>query len=126
MIRRNTNQRQIVYDAISFLGHTTTDELINYINEKDLNVSLATIYRNLTILLDETHIKKVKIGDLEVYESVKDKHYHFECKKCKKIIDVLPKDVKLDSSHINKIYNMDVLDFDMVFYGLCPECANKN
>ena len=52
MIRRNTNQRQIVLDSLAFLGHATSDDLINHINNNYSNISLATIYRNLTILLD--------------------------------------------------------------------------
>ena len=80
MLRRNTNQRQIVYEALKILGHATTDELIKYINENYENISLATIYRNLGIMLDDEQIKKVKLQDCEVYETVKLKYYHFVCK----------------------------------------------
>ena len=80
MIRRNTSQRQIVYDTLAFLGHATSDDLIKYINTNYSNISLATIYRNLTILLDEKQIKKVKVGEIDVFETVKDKHYHFKCR----------------------------------------------
>ena len=56
MQRRNTSQRQIVYEALDVLGHATTEDLIEYIKQHYDNISLATIYRNISILLDEKKI----------------------------------------------------------------------
>ena len=125
MIRRNTNQRQIVYDTLAFLGHATSDDLIKYINTNYSNISLATIYRNLTILLDEKQIKKVKIGEIDVFETVKDKHYHFKCRVCGNIIDIDPNKIPLDVSKLNKIGDNDILDCDIVFLGVCNKCKKE-
>ena len=125
MIRRNTSQRQIVYDTLSFLGHATSDDLIKYINTNYSNISLATIYRNLTILLDEKQIKKVKIGEIDVFETVKDKHYHFKCRVCGNIIDIDPNKIPLDVSKLNKIGDNDILDCDIVFLGVCNKCKKE-
>lgn len=125
MIRRNTSQRQIVYDTLAFLGHATSDDLIKYINTNYSNISLATIYRNLTILLDEKQIKKVKIGEIDVFETVKDKHYHFKCRVCGNIIDIDPNKVPLDVSKLNKIGDNDILDCDIVFLGVCNKCKKE-
>lgn len=125
MIRRNTSQRQIVYDALYFLGHATSDDLIKYINTNYSNISLATIYRNLTILLDDKQIKKVKIGDIDVFETVKDKHYHFKCRVCGNIIDIDPNKLPLDVSKLNKIGDNDILDCDIVFLGVCNKCKKE-
>ncbi len=125
MIRRNTSQRQIVYDTLAFLGHATSDDLIKYINTNYSNISLATIYRNLTILLDEKQIKKVKIGEIDVFETVKDKHYHFKCRVCGNIIDIDPNKIPLDVSKLNKIGDNDILDCDIVFLGVCNKCKKE-
>ena len=125
MIRRNTSQRQIVYDTLAFLGHATSDDLIKYINTNYSNISLATIYRNLTILLDEKQIKKVKVGEIDVFETVKDKHYHFKCRVCGNIIDIDPNKVPLDVSKLNKIGDNDILDCDIVFLGVCNKCKKE-
>ena len=66
MIRRNTNQIQIVYKSIEFMGHTTSEKLIEYINSNYENISLATIYRNLNKLLDEGQIRKLRLGQEEI------------------------------------------------------------
>ncbi len=125
MIRRNTNQRQIVFDSLACLGHATSDDLISYINKNYSNISLATIYRNLTILLAEKSIKKVKIADVDVYETVKEKHYHFKCRLCGNIVDIPTSMVPFDFSTIKTIDRNDILDCDIVFQGVCHNCIKK-
>lgn len=125
-MHRNTNQRQIVLDSICYLGHTTTDELINYINQNYSNISLATIYRNIGILLEENLIRKLKIGTLDIYETVKNKHYHYQCKMCNEIYDI---DIKQLPIKINEVKIEDktfnVIDNDLVLYGICDKCIKK-
>ena len=77
MQRRTTSQRQIVYETLENLGHASVEELIDYIRSNYDNISLATIYRNISILLEEEKIKKVKLQGDDVLETNKDNHYHF-------------------------------------------------
>lgn len=125
-MHRNTNQRQIVYDSINYLGHTTSENLINYINDNYDNISLATIYRNLNILMEENQIKKIKIGQQDIFETVKNKHYHYQCKLCNEIVDI---DVDLIPFNVNTIKSKDkifnVIDNDIVLYGICDKCIEK-
>ena len=60
MIRRNTNQRKIVYDSLQYLGHASSEVLIDYIQKNYSNISVATIYRNLTFFTCSSSIKIVK------------------------------------------------------------------
>ena len=56
MIKRFSNQRQIVYDSLLALEHSTSEDLIEYIKENYSEISLATIYRNLSVLLDRKSV----------------------------------------------------------------------
>ena len=125
MQRRNTNQRKIVYDAIEILGHTTTEDLINYL-EKNNNedISLATVYRNLNILLEENKIKRIKLDNVDVYEVTKNKHYHFRCVECGAIYD-FPLKGAVVSFNKNLLPGVNVRGLDIVLYGLCNNCGNK-
>ena len=125
MLRRNTNQRQIVYDSLKYLGHATTDELIKYINENYENISLATIYRNLGIMLDDEQIKKVKFNDCEVYETAKSKHYHFVCKHCGKIVDITPNEANTYIEPNTFIGDNRIEELEVAYYGTCKDCLNK-
>ncbi len=125
MLRRNTNQRQIVYDSLKLLGHASSENLINYIQSNYSNISLATIYRNLGILMDENMVKKVKLDGIDVYETVKAKHFHYVCKHCGEIVDITPQEIGVSLSGLQFI-NMDRVDeCDVVFYGMCHKCQNK-
>lgn len=125
MIRRNTNQRQIVYDSLKELGHASSEYLIEYIQSNYSNISLATIYRNLGILIDDHMVKKVKLDGIDVYETIKTKHFHYVCRNCKEIIDITPLEVDINFGDIRNI-NMDrVDDCDVVFYGMCHKCQTK-
>lgn len=124
-MRRNTNQRQIVFDSIMSLGHVTSEELIQHITSNFDNISLASIYRNLTILLEDKKIKKIKLHDTEVYETIKEKHYHYECVVCKNVIDIQCDKILLNMNSIHDAINENVIDCDMVFYGICNKCAKK-
>ncbi len=125
MQRRKTNQEQIVFDSLEHLGHATSEELINYINENNNNISLATIYRNLTKLIEDKKVKKVKLGSVEVYETVKNKHYHFKCRSCGIVIDIDTEALPLDLDKIKSLNDDVIEDCDLVFYGICHTCKNK-
>lgn len=120
MIRRNTNQSQIVYKSIEIMGHTTSEKLIEYINSNYENISLATIYRNLTKLLDEGQIRKLKLGSEDIYETVKENHYHFKCKKCGMIYDIPIKMIELPE--IFEIDGNEVTGTDVMLFGICKDC----
>lgn len=122
MIRRNTNQKQIVYETIKAKGHITSEDLILEIMENHNDISLASIYRNLNILSMDQKIKKVKLGTIDVYETVKEKHYHYQCNECHNIIDIPECDIPKNVINLHKVSNEAVTDCDIVFYGVCHNC----
>lgn len=122
IIRRNTNQRQIVYDAINDAGHITTERLIEVIQENNDNISLATIYRNIATLLDDGIIKRVKLADKDVLETVKHKHFHYVCRVCGDVVDVDPKGLAVDVNKIKQVQDFKVDEIEVSFYGLCAKC----
>jgi len=125
MIRRNTNQRQIVFEAIDYLGHSSSEQLIEYIGKNYSDISLATIYRNITILIDECKIRKVRLRGIDVYETVKVKHYHFICRSCGSITDITPTEAGVDFECIKKIAGNEIDECEVSFYGMCQDCKNK-
>ncbi|MDE5715718.1 MAG: transcriptional repressor [Anaeroplasmataceae bacterium] len=124
MQRRNTAQRQIVYDSLSILGHASTESLIEFIQMHNDDISLATIYRNISILLEENKIKRVKLENHDVLETVKNEHSHFVCQNCKEIFDVDCEKKELIFKSQKQIMH-NILTCDVVFYGLCQNCMKK-
>ena len=125
MLRRNTNQKLLVYNAIDMMGHVTTEDLISYLKQNDCDISLATIYRNLSILSLEGKIKKINLGNSLIYETIKEKHCHFICKSCGDIIDIRKEDLK-GLVIPEDIMDNEVIDYDFVFFGYCKKCKKNN
>ena len=113
---RNTKQKSMILAAIHKYGHLTVEQIKEVL--ADEKVSIATIYRNLNILSLEGKIKKINSDDLTVYETIKEEHYHFECCKCKNVIDIDPKfvNIKIDHSIANASRKT------LFLYGVCPNC----
>ena len=122
MQRRNTSQRQIVFEALDLLGHATTEDLIEYIKKHYDNISLATIYRNISILLDEKKIKRVPLQGDDVLETIKQNHYHFVCKNCGNIYDIDEYQAKGALEKLKSIPNYYILECDISLYGICEKC----
>lgn len=124
MQRRNTMQRQIVYQSLMYLGHATVESLIEYIKLKDARISLASIYRNITILLEEGRIRRVSLETGDVLETVKEKHSHFVCHNCGMIYDIpCPKD-KVFDRYVAEISHQ-IQYYDIALYGICQKCKKQ-
>lgn len=121
MERRNTPQRKIVLDSIEKNGHISTENLINYVNQNYKNISLATIYRNINILLEENKIKRLQFLNDEVLETTKDKHYHLKCKCCGNIVDI---DINSVDIKVNNSYD-DAIVSDVLLLGVCQNCKGR-
>lgn len=121
--RRNTHQRQLVYDAVQMLYcHPTVNEIYDYVHAKDTRVSLATVYRNLNLLADEGAIKAVKTPDGCHFDHRTDAHNHIVCTSCGSMIDALaPYDARADSA-AQESSGYIVHSHYTVFEGLCPRC----
>jgi Fur family transcriptional regulator, peroxide stress response regulator len=90
-------------------------------------VSLATIYKTLVLLKEEGEVLEIDLHNDSRYDGNKPyPHPHLICNRCGKILDgeellflnTLQQDVK-------EKYNFQVVQSQMVFYGICQECQGK-
>ncbi len=122
-----TNQRSIILDYI-FLTHDhfNADNLIYEIQNINYEVSRATVYRTIPLLLEAGLIKNsTKSKDKEYYEHVygHPKHFHIICQKCGKITEVEESDY-LNSliSKISTDHNFNFCDYQLIIQGVCFDC----
>ncbi len=107
--------------------HPTADVVYMSVKEEFPNISLGTVYRNLTLLSDIGEIMKLNLGDgADHFDGNPNPHYHFVCTDCHHVIDLEMEDI--DS--INEAAGTNFLgriDGHIVhFYGLCEECIKKS
>ena len=69
--------------------HPTADALYTSIREQFPNISLGTVYRNLSFLVDNGQAVKVPCEDGSVhFDGNVMPHYHFQCTECGAVIDL--------------------------------------
>ncbi len=104
--------------------HPTAETIYQNIQSENPNISLGTVYRNLTLLSEVGQIQKLTFFDgPDRYDANIVPHYHFVCTKCGAVLDL-----EMDSlSHINLLaaHNFEgtIENHMAFFYGKCPNCA---
>jgi len=126
-VKRNTVQRQIVLEAIKRLNtHPTIEEIYDELHNGHPSISKTTVYRNLRQLADNGIIRKVSLPDgLERYDRNTEPHYHFKCEACGNIYDVIVGYLTDLNDMVKEKYGYRVERHDVVFSGVCLECANS-
>lgn len=119
-----TPQRLAIADALHVHGHINIESLYEMMVKKFSSISLATIYKNINIMLENSFIKEVKIPNAKsVYELTKHAHSHMVCKKCADVEDItldLHKVVEKASNNSN----FKIEQTDLVLSGICKKCQD--
>ena len=126
MKRRNTKQKQIVLDVVrNRYDHPTAGQIYEDVCKVDPNISLATVYRNLLILVEEKQIREIELDGADRYDLTVDKHNHFECERCGRLFDIeIDYDHKLDN--IKTENGFFITSHQTIYSGLCPDCQKEN
>lgn len=122
-----SKQRNLILSALQeHKHHPTADQIYNIVKEKDPNISLATVYRNLNQLAENGIIQKVEHIDAQAhFDHTLEDHYHFICSECSCIIDIDCNIVSNLNKHLLDEENLLIESTDISFHGLCPKCRNK-
>lgn len=125
---KHSRQREMIK---SFLmtrkDHPTADMVYMNVRQRNPNISLGTVYRNLTLLADIGEIQRLRVGDgVDHFDADTSLHYHFVCTKCGCVED-------LDMDSIEEINEAASARFDgqidghvTYFYGTCGNCLQGN
>jgi Fur family transcriptional regulator, peroxide stress response regulator len=117
-----TPQRLAITEILELNGHVNIEDLYDRMVRKFNSISLATIYKNVNLMLENSFIQEVKIPySKSVYELTKSTHSHLVCTKCSSI-----EDIKIDLDAIQKRANettqFQINSAEIVFSGICENC----
>ena len=119
---RNTKQRNVILEIVnSSYDHLTAYQIYELAKINVPNISLGTIYRNLSVLASDGCIRVLEVDGTSRFDR-NIKHAHFICDKCSCIIDVY-------DSILNNVENIDgnlVMDYDIKIKGICKKCKGGN
>lgn len=106
--------------------HPTADVVYSNVRTEFPNISLGTVYRNLTLLAELGEISRLRVGDgVDHFDADTHPHYHFVCNECGSVTD-------LETDGIDNVLEAASRNFEGLvqghvtyFYGLCPHCMHK-
>jgi Fur family transcriptional regulator, peroxide stress response regulator len=117
-----TPQRLEITNALYSYGHISIESLYELMLKKFNSISLATIYKNINLMLENSFIQEVKLpNEKSVYEITKEAHSHMLCKKCHAVIDV-SLDLSPLIADVSNSSNFIIEKSDLVLSGLCENC----
>jgi Fur family ferric uptake transcriptional regulator len=125
-MERSTRQRTAISSVIDAAGRPlSTQEVLDAAQIDVPTLGLATVYRNLKLLVDSGDIAAVTLpGDSPRYESTlhaHEHHHHFQCTTCKRVFDV--HDCPGDLAGLAP-KGFTVERHDLTLYGRCDECPS--
>ena len=131
---RLTKPRQAILDVLCHTKkHLSAKQTYEAVLKTSATIGLATIYRNLELLVRIGIVSKFDIGcSLAMYEIAKDlkssHHHHLICRKCNSIIDYSDsidneKDfLEKREKNLSKKYNFKIENHCVDFFGVCNNC----
>ena len=119
---RYSYQRDIIYKSICGVDtHPTAADVFSMVQPQVKNISLGTVYRNLTQLIQEHMILELNIGGISHYDANMDPHQHFYCKICKAIFDCHTQN-EWEIENFSKVKEFDIQEINIIFSGFCKKC----
>jgi len=119
---RNTKQKNLIFEIInSSYDHLNAYQVYDIARVDMPNISLGTVYRNLSNLVKNGNIREIEV-DGTLHFDRNDKHVHFICNTCGDIIDVFDNIVD-ENNYING--NL-VMDYEIKLKGICKKCVGGN
>lgn len=88
--RRNSKQRQLIFDAVkSSHQHPTAEAVYQEVKQINPAISLGTVYRNLKLLCEDGKLVNLKEGfDCDHFDGDCSPHPHLVCSQCKRVFDL--------------------------------------
>lgn len=125
---RYTQQRQSVWDELCATNdHRDAEEIYLAIRKSGLNVSRATVYRTIDVLVKSKMARKLELGDGRArYEhKVNATHHdHLICIQCGKIEEFMDEVIESRQDEIVKKFGYKLVRHIHQLFIICSECES--
>ena len=120
-----TPKRLVIFNnVIRSREHRGSEKIHKDVNKK-LNISLATVYRTLDLLVKNNFIRKMDIGSGKYIYETKVNHPHHDhiiCIECGKIIEFQSEKIELIQDEICKKLKFKIVHHIHQLFGKCEQC----
>lgn len=123
-VRKHSRQRDSIRDFLmTRKDHPSADTIYENLRKEFPNISLGTVYRNLSLLAETGEIQKLTgLDNSDRFDGNVEPHCHFYCTKCGSVTDleaVTPSSIAAD---VQKSFAGRIQGCSVNFYGTCEKC----
>ncbi len=122
-VQKYSRKREAILDTLcSTKTHPTAEWIYARLKPAYPDLSLGTVYRNLSLFRSEGRIICVgTVGGQERFDAKTEPHPHFICDMCGDVIDM--DDVETPFISLPQDFSKGSIDYcDIIFHGKCSKC----
>ena len=126
---RLTSQRRIVLEVLDESeAHLDAERVYHQANERDPNISLATVYRTFAALrqlglIQQRHLTR---DDQRGYYEIADRqHFHFTCLRCGRVIEFDTPFITQIQQELADEMGVEVIQARLYLEGKCAVCVDE-
>lgn len=125
MALKYSRQREVIKEFLcTRCDHPTADAVYMNVRQQFPNISLGTVYRNLTLLSDIGEIMRLRVGDgMDHYDADTSAHNHFVCRQCGNVLDLDMKNIDHITETAGENFDGQIEGHVTYFYGHCGNCC---
>lgn len=122
-----SRQRECIREYVrSCKEHPTADSIYGVMKEEFPNISLGTVYRNLSLLVELGEITKISIDNgPDRFDCNTKPHSHFICTHCHCIQDIEIPEIDCVVEKASEDINGKISAHRTTLYGICKQCLEE-
>ena len=123
-----SKQREIIEKTVkSNHGHPSASEVYDYLRPLYPNLSLGTVYRNLTLLSETGAVRKLHMPDgSDRFDGETADHAHTVCCRCGKVMDIDIQTAPHLAELVSEKTGFIMTGSQTLITGLCKQCAGRD
>lgn len=124
---KHSKQRELIKAFLmTRKDHPTADVVYTNVRQQNPNISMGTVYRNLTLLADLGEIQRLRVGDgVDHFDADTSPHYHFVCTECGSVIDLEMDSIEQITEIAGAGFDGHIVGHVTYFYGTCGSCTRS-
>ena len=119
-----SKQRELILnEVINSKAHLSADIIYSNLKKANPELSLGTVYRNLSFLAKKGIISKLSIPNQpDRFDKNIKPHSHLICTKCGNITDIESKSINNFIDSFSSEEDLSIESYNLLLYGKCKEC----
>ena len=107
--------------------HPTADYIYGLLKRKMPGLSLGTVYRNLNLLAEGGHIKRIRgLDEKDRFDHNNFDHCHVKCKSCGGVSDIMiTPQLSANIARLKLAAGADISVCEILLHGKCADCKRR-